>query len=180
MYVEALIKEFKGPHLDPPKGRGIETKTNSQFFHFLPLGEVGRGLSSLYIGGGTPSVLSFENLRKLLAEFVPLTSGERTIECNPDDMSDNLAQLLADNGINRVSMGVQTFSDERLRFLHRRHKSDQILPAVKALRKAGIKNISVDLIFGFPDQTLDEWRDDLQKALALDVEHISAYSLMYE
>jgi oxygen-independent coproporphyrinogen-3 oxidase len=77
-------------------------------------------------------------------------------------------------------MGVQTFSDERLRFLHRRHKSDQILPAVKALRKAGIKNISVDLIFGFPDQTLDEWRDDLQKALALDVEHISAYSLMYE
>ena len=165
MYVEALIKEFnenqnQNENVTPPNWEGT-----------------GEGL---YIGGGTPSVLSFENLRKLLAEFVPLTNGERTIECNPDDMSDDLAQLLADNGINRVSMGVQTFSDERLRFLHRRHKSDQILPAVKALRKAGIKNISVDLIFGFPDQTLEEWRDDLQKTLALDVEHISAYSLMYE
>ena len=136
--------------------------------------------SSLYIGGGTPSVLSFENLRKLLAVFVPLTSGERTIECNPDDMSEELAKLLAEGGINRVSMGVQTFSDDRLRFLRRRHNSAQILPAVKALRKVGIQNISVDLIFGFPGQTLEEWRDDLQKALALDVEHISAYSLMYE
>ena len=135
---------------------------------------------SLYIGGGTPSVLSHDNLRKLLGTFVPLATSEVTIECNPDDVTDALAELLVECGVNRVSMGVQTFSDERLRFLRRRHNSGQIRPAVEALRKAGVGNISIDLMFGFPDETMAEWCDDLEKALALDVEHISAYSLMYE
>ena len=89
-------------------------------------------------------------------------------------MSEELARLLVKCGVNRVSMGVQTFSDERLRFLRRRHSSSQIAPAVETLRKAGIKNISIDLMFGFPDETLAEWHEDIEKALALGVEHISA------
>ena len=102
------------------------------------------------------------------------------MECNPDDVSESLAQLLVECGVNRVSMGVQTFSDERLRFLRRRHSSSQIAPAVETLRKAGVGNISIDLMFGFPGETMAEWQEDLDKALALGVEHLSAYSLMYE
>lgn len=135
---------------------------------------------TLYLGGGTPSVLSHDNLRRLLETFVPLATSEVTIECNPDDMSEELAQLLVECGVNRVSMGVQTFSDERLRFLRRRHDSSQIRPAVEVLRKAGIGNISIDLMFGFPGETMAEWHKDFEKALTLGVEHISAYSLMYE
>ena len=75
-------------------------------------------------------------------------------------------------------MGAQTFSDERLRFLHRRHTADEVETAVKRLRNVNIKNISVDLMFGFPNETLEEWKEDIERLLALDIEHISAYSLM--
>ena len=77
-------------------------------------------------------------------------------------------------------MGAQTFADSRLRLLHRRHNSDEVKHAVKLLREAGIKNISIDLMFGFPDESLSQWKEDISAAMALNVEHISAYSLMYE
>lgn len=77
-------------------------------------------------------------------------------------------------------MGAQTFSDTRLQFLHRRHNADEVKTAVSRLRKAGIKNISVDLMFGFPNETIEDWQADIQAALSLNVEHLSAYSLMYE
>ena len=102
------------------------------------------------------------------------------MECNPDDVTEEFAQNLRSLPINRISMGAQTFSDERLHFLHRRHTADEVKNAVKRLRGIGIKNISVDLMFGFPNETLEEWNDDIERLLALDIEHISAYSLMYE
>ena len=105
---------------------------------------------------------------------------EITMECNPDDITEEFAQKLRSLPINRISMGAQTFSDERLRFLHRRHTADEVETAVKRQRNANIENISVDLMFGFPNETLEEWKEDIERLLALDIEHISAYSLMYE
>jgi oxygen-independent coproporphyrinogen-3 oxidase len=102
------------------------------------------------------------------------------MECNPDDVTAEFAAVLSQLPVNRVSMGAQTFSDERLRFLHRRHTTQQVKDAVAILRQTGIRNISIDLMFGFPKQTLDEWKSDVQTALSLQVQHLSAYSLMYE
>lgn len=102
------------------------------------------------------------------------------MECNPDDVTVQYAAALPQLGINRVSMGAQTFDDKRLRFLNRRHTAAQVQQAVQRLRDAGINNISIDLMYGFPDETLTDWEHDIDVALALDVEHISSYCLMYE
>ena len=138
-------------------------------------------VQTIYIGGGTPSTLTPDNLKRLCKA---LTKGnnvvEFTVECNPDDISREFAELLVECGVTRVSMGVQSFSDARLRFLHRRHNADTVQFAIRALRNAGIKNISIDLMFGFPGETLEDWEHDISKAIRLDVEHISAYSLQYE
>lgn len=141
-------------------------------------------LSTIYIGGGTPSQLSISHLHDIFKcidnHFHVDDDAEITIECNPDDVTPSFAEALRELPINRVSMGVQTFNDERLKFLRRRHSSEQVLEAIERLRKAGIGNISIDLMFGFPNETLEEWESDIEKALNLHVEHISAYSLMYE
>lgn len=138
---------------------------------------------TIYIGGGTPSILTEKNMT-LLCQALLKRAGEGvdefTVECNPDDVTEDYAAMLVRNGVNRVSMGAQSFSDQRLRFLRRRHKADDVERAVSVLRKAGIKNISIDLMFGFPQETLTEWENDLDKAISFGVEHISAYSLMYE
>ncbi len=143
----------------------------------------GERISTVYLGGGTPSQLSCGNLVRLF-RHLPVaetgSSGEITVECNPDDVDDRLAQTLRSVGVNRVSMGAQSFSDDRLRFLHRRHRACQVKDAVETLRRNGISNISIDLMFGFPDETLADWEADIDEAVKLNVEHISAYSLMYE
>lgn len=161
-YVDALVKEFslRRKYL---KGESVHT---------------------IYIGGGTPSLLSYKNQMKLHHGIYTIVKGEVidefTIECNPDDVSPSFAMQLHDIGVTRVSMGAQTFHDEMLHFLRRRHVSSQIPEAIKALRDAGIKNISIDLMFGFPGETLADWDEDIDHAVSLDVDHISAYSLMYE
>jgi oxygen-independent coproporphyrinogen-3 oxidase len=99
---------------------------------------------------------------------------------NPDDVTMEYATILSQLGINRVSMGAQTFDNQRLRFLHRRHQAEQVRQAVNILRGAGIQNISIDLMYGFPNETLDDWKRDIDEALSLNVEHISAYCLMIE
>ena len=134
---------------------------------------------TIYIGGGTPSQLLLPQLQRLFAAL-PKTTGEVTIECNPDDITPEFAEGLASLPVNRVSMGAQTFDNNRLHFLRRRHTAEQVPAAVSLLRKAGIRNISIDLMFGFPGETLSEWQSDILKAVSLGVEHISAYSLMYE
>ena len=146
-------------------------------------------LCTIYLGGGTPSQLTTEQLRQLFlyinkvydlsSHLSPLTP-EITIEMNPDDVTPEYAAVLPQLGINRVSMGAQTFDDKRLRFLHRRHTASQVSQAVKLLREAGIHNISIDLMYGFPNETLDDWEHDIDAVLALGVEHISAYCLSIE
>lgn len=148
--------------------------------------ELTEPLETVYLGGGTPSQLSAVELRQLFL-YINKVYGERfahdmeiTMECNPDDVTSDFCRTLSTLPVNRVSMGAQTFDDRRLAFLHRRHKAADVTTAVGRLRQAGIGNISVDLMFGFPEQTLEEWEADISAALSLDVEHLSAYSLMYE
>lgn len=140
--------------------------------------------STIYLGGGTPSLLDEAELTQLFLYINNVYDVDRnaeiTMECNPDDITPEFTNMLSRLPINRVSMGAQTFADSRLRILHRRHSSDEVKHAVKLLREAGIKNISIDLMFGFPDESLSQWKEDISAALALNVEHISAYSLMYE
>ena len=146
----------------------------------------GLRLSSIYLGGGTPSQLSAGNMEKLFAHLAK-TFGlngdediEVTMECNPDDVSEDFAKQLGLLPVNRVSMGAQTFNEQRLSMLRRRHHSDDVARAIDRLRRAGISNISVDLMFGFPGETMEEWERDIHSAIALKADHLSAYSLTYE
>ena len=142
------------------------------------------GVDTIYIGGGTPSQLSFEQLQQLLLYIYKVCDvspdAEVTMEVNPDDVTTAFAQALPQLHINRISMGAQTFNDSRLQFLRRRHKAAQVPLAVERLRQAGIRNISVDLMYGFPNETLSEWDEDITAVLSLQVEHLSAYALQYE
>lgn len=139
------------------------------------------GVSTIYLGGGTPSCLSHQNLEKLFEHIYNVYNvaedAEVTMECNPDDVTGLLFEELP---VNRISMGVQTFSDERLKFLHRRHSASQAIKAVEILHKADIHNINIDLMFGFPSENIEDWQTDILQAIKLMPEHISAYSLMYE
>ncbi len=140
-------------------------------------------IDTIYLGGGTPSRLTPDQLRQLFLYINKVYENqavEVTIEMNPDDVTAEHAAVLAELGINRISMGAQTFDDERLHFLHRRHTAGQVPQAVKTLRDAGIQNISVDLMYGFPNETLEDWQRDIEAVLALNVEHLSAYCLMIE
>ncbi len=138
-------------------------------------------ISTIYLGGGTPSQLSPHNLERLFSyiyNVYPVADdAEVTMECNPDDIRRHMFDGLP---VNRVSMGVQTFDDDRLRFLHRRHTAAQAIKAVETLRGDDIDNISLDLMFGFPDETAGDWEADIRRALALEPEHLSAYGLMIE
>ena len=141
-------------------------------------------IETIYFGGGTPSQLSPAQLRQLYLYIYKVydvaPDAEVTIEVNPDDVTTAFAALLAELPVNRVSMGAQTFDDNRLNFLHRRHSAAQVPQAVGRLRDAGIRNISIDLMYGFPGETLGDWQHDMDAALDLDVEHLSAYCLSIE
>lgn len=135
---------------------------------------------TIYIGGGTPSQLPLPLLRRLFDAIDTSQAEEITMECNPDDITPEFAKAISHLPINRISMGAQTFSDARLRFLCRRHKAADVTCAVTRLRQAGIRNISIDLMYGFPGETIDEWQADIYAALSLEVEHLSAYCLSFE
>ena len=142
----------------------------------------GQCVETIYFGGGTPSQLSLHHISQILETIYNIYNvrvREVTLECNPDDANECLQQLRT-LGVNRLSMGVQTFDEARLRFLHRRHTATQAVDAVRMAQKTGFNNISIDLMFGFPKQTLAEWKQDVNTALSLGVQHLSAYSLMYE
>lgn len=142
------------------------------------------GVRSIYLGGGTPSQLTIPQLQQIFDAIYIYNKVEKdaevTIEVNPDDVTETFAEGLATLPVNRVSMGAQTFDDVRLKFLHRRHTSSQVRKAVSLLRSAGISNISVDLMYGFPNETISDWEGDIDAAIALDVEHLSAYCLTIE
>ncbi len=102
------------------------------------------------------------------------------MECNPDDMTEDLAALLHRCGVNRISLGIQTFSDDRLRLINRRHSAEKAREAVRLLRTHNINNVSIDLMFGFPDENIEDWKSDISEAIALKPTHISAYCLTVE
>ena len=139
---------------------------------------------TIYLGGGTPSQLTVAQLRQLfdsLYNYNKVTAdAEVTFEVNPDDVSEAFAEGLRTLPVNRVSMGAQTFDDQRLKYLHRRHTAKQVAEAVQRLRTVGIQNISIDLMYGFPHESLADWERDIDAALALNVEHLSAYCLSIE
>ena len=139
---------------------------------------------SLYIGGGTPSQLPasllMEMFQAIAESFTFAEDAEITIEVNPDDVTPRLIEALHQTPVNRISMGVQTFSDKLLRFLNRRHTSAQALQAVRLFREANYNNISLDLIYGLPGQTFSEWKKDVDMVVNLGVPHLSAYALSYE
>ena len=149
---------------------------------FLPQGNDAT-INTIYIGGGTPSQISRTDIDRLFNNIYKVYGckiSETTVEVNPDDVDANLVRCLVNNGVHRVSMGAQTFDDERLSWLHRRHSSKQVYEAVDCLRHGGIARISVDLMYGFPNQTAEQWQYDIDEVIKLGVEHVSAYSLMYE
>lgn len=144
----------------------------------------GETVRTVYLGGGTPSLLNATDFRRLFqtldAVFGLQAAEEITLEVNPDDISEAYADMLGALPFNRISMGIQTFDDTTLKLLNRRHNARQAMEAVRRLRHAGFRNLSIDLIYGLPGETDDRWKRDLEQAIALDVEHISAYHLTYE
>lgn len=144
----------------------------------------GETIKTLYLGGGTPSQLPVSLLQRLvhgLRETFDLSGVEEfTVEANPDDVTPEWCAALPVLGVNRVSMGVQSFEDPILRFIGRRHTARQAVEAVENLREAGINNISIDLIYGLPGQTVTSWTQSVRQAIALRPQHISAYGLTYE
>lgn len=144
----------------------------------------GAPISTLYFGGGTPSQLDDEEMEAVFSAIhrhcVLSPHAEITFEANPDDISQQKVAQLRQLGVNRISLGVQSFDDTRLSFLNRRHTAQQALDAIDILRTKGIENISIDLIFGLPGQQLTDWNKELAQAFELPITHLSAYSLMYE
>ena len=175
-YVDAVCREME------MRGGWKEVRGEKSKVRGERLEVRGERIETIYLGGGTPSQLTTEQLRQLFIYINKVygDGGEVTIEMNPDDVTVEYVATLSQLGINRVSMGAQTFDDQRLRFLHRRHTAIQVAQAVSILRAAGIRNISIDLMYGFPGETLSDWEHDIDAALALDVEHISAYCLTIE
>ena len=144
----------------------------------------GEDIETIYLGGGTPSQLTQEELEEIFSTLYNIykvkEDAEITLEANPDDLTPEYVHMLRSLPINRISMGIQTFQEETLKLLHRRHTARQAIEAFQRCREAGFQNISIDLMYGLPGETLDTWEKDLQQAIALRPEHISAYHLIYE
>ncbi|MDT2741325.1 radical SAM family heme chaperone HemW [Lactococcus garvieae] len=141
-------------------------------------------LQTLYIGGGTPSVLPAEQLEKLLTHLTKNLDLEEleefTVEANPSDLTDEVLTVLAQSPVNRISLGVQSFDDKLLKKIGRTHTEAQVYSSIERLRAAGFENITIDLIYGLPNQTMEMVERDVQKFLELDLPHVALYSLILE
>ncbi|MAB83758.1 MAG: coproporphyrinogen III oxidase [Phycisphaerae bacterium] len=141
-------------------------------------------LQTVFIGGGTPTILPPKLLAEVLQEIrsaLPVASDcEWSVEANPETVTPEIAAALADGGVTRVSLGAQSFQPERLKALERRHDPATVERSLQRLRSAGIDELSLDLIFAIPGQTLAQWESDLDIAVGLGIRHLSAYSLIYE
>ena len=141
-------------------------------------------LETIYFGGGTPSQLTRQDFEKIFnsieKEYSLKQCKEITLEANPDDLTPEYIKELSSLPFNRISIGIQTFNEQTLRLLKRRHTAEQAIRTVKECRLAGFQNISIDLMYGLPGETVETWEADLGQAISLNVEHISAYHLIYE
>jgi len=141
-------------------------------------------IETVYFGGGTPSLLHTNELNSILetiqSNFQLIQNPEITLEGNPDDLDSSKLEDLFKIGINRLSIGIQSFHNELLTFLHRAHDASSAVACIRLAREAGFKNISIDLIYGIPGENDDMWMSDIRQAIELDPEHISCYSLTIE
>lgn len=141
-------------------------------------------VETLYFGGGTPTILSLEKLGRIVDSVGRRCDlsvlREFTVEANPEDLTPDYLQGLKALGVNRLSIGVQSFVDEHLRFMNRRHDAARAIECVKQAQEAGFDNITIDLIYGIPDMSIGQWRSNLSIALGLGVQHFSAYHLTIE
>ena len=169
-YVEALLAEMK----DRVAIAHSEASNSPQGVQYP--------ISTIYIGGGTPSTLEVEQLRRLGDELLAMGEEglEFTLEANPGDITMEKAQAWRRMGINRLSIGIQSFDDDLLRLIGRRHTASQARRAVATAQQAGFDNISIDLMYALPSQTMEQWQRDVAAALQLGVQHISTYGLIYE
>ena len=154
-YIKALLQEIKSEYKD-------------------------EALQTLYFGGGTPSLLETEDIKKIADCFDLSQAEEVTLEANPETVLKGKFSLLKEIGINRISLGVQTFNDNLLKLIGRRHYSDTIKQAIEYIKNAGFDNISIDLMYGLPSQSIDDLKSDLETALNFDIQHISTYGLKIE
>lgn len=134
---------------------------------------------TIYIGGGTPSILTLPDLRKLLSALPVSAATEITFEANPDDITPKLVDTLTAYGVNRLSLGVQSLDDKLLRWMRRRHNSSGALNAIETARKGNLYNISADLIYGLPGMSDNVWYDTVTRLLDTGIKHLSAYCLTY-
>ncbi|WKF65802.1 radical SAM family heme chaperone HemW [Streptococcus equi] len=157
-YLEALIKEFESYQIN--------------------------SLKTLYIGGGTPTAITAKQLDYLLShlqQHLQLDQLEEfTIEANPGDLTEDKIAVLGQSAVNRISLGVQTFNDKQLKQIGRSHTEAQIYTTIASLKEAGFQNMSIDLIYALPGQTIQQVKENVAKALALDIPHLSLYSLILE
>ena len=166
--------------------KSIETYLRAVCAHIRESGSLTPGykVDTIYFGGGTPSFLGADALATILTtirrSFDVDPNAEITFEANPDSVSDQLLRRLKAEGFNRVSLGVQTDNNEILKKLGRPHDYAQVVGAVQRIRKAGFKNLSLDLMYGLPGQTLTEWKDTLERVITLNPDHISCYALKLE
>ena len=143
-----------------------------------------KNIQTIYFGGGTPSLVLIEEIALIINRIRSLwqvdEQAEISFECNPDDMTFEYMQGLRALGINRLSVGIQSFVDEELITINRRHNSEQACRCIETAQQAGFKNISIDLIYGLPKQTLQSWKNSLTIAQEFDLQHISTYCLTVE
>lgn len=141
-------------------------------------------IETIYFGGGTPSLLTDEEIGQIVSTihetFQIQPDAEFSFECNPDDLTASYCESLLKQGVNRLSIGIQSFYDDDLQLLNRRHSVTTAQSAVKIAQAAGFQNITVDLIYGLPNMTLERWKKNLDEVGKLNVQHLSAYSLMVE
>ena len=175
-YSTTLPQAWQGPYVEA-LGREMEIRANEE------AGKLGR-IGTVYIGGGTPSLLTGEALERLfalVARHYRLEDGaEVTLEANPDDVTGEWVDSLKGTPVNRISMGVQSLDDNILRTLRRRHTAEQARRAVALLQEAGYTNLSLDLIYGLPGQGLAQFERDVREVLGMGVTHLSAYALQFE
>lgn len=141
-------------------------------------------IKTIYFGGGTPSLFNKADFDRIFeaitSNFEVEADAEITLEANPDDLTVNYIRDLVSLPFNRISIGIQSFEDDDLKFLNRRHSARRAIEAVENCQHSGFENISIDLMYGLPDQTMEGWMTNLEKAVALDIQHVSAYHLIYE
>lgn len=156
-YVDALIREYE-----------------------LRKHELTEPVHTIYLGGGTPSQLKTEDVARLLQALPVAEVEELTLEANPQDITPEKLTAWRDAGVNRLSIGIQSFHNRTLRRLGRRHDAAAAFRAVDMAKRYGFTNLSIDLMYATPEHTMEEWKDDILEAISLDVPHISTYCLMYE